>query len=82
MKHMDEKLNSKVNINEFMKQIERIDNNITVFGDKVDYRLPAIEYEFNRALQGKAEMKVVQELIDTKVDKSFVDSLIERINKI
>ena len=61
MKHLDEKLNSKVNIHEFMKQVERIDNNVTVFGDKVEYRLPAIEYEFSRQLQGKAEMKVVQE---------------------
>ena len=61
MKHLDEKLSSKVNIHEFMKQVERIDNNVTVFGDKVEYRLPAIEYEFSRQLQGKAEMKVVQE---------------------
>ena len=59
MKHMEDKLNSKVNIHEFMKQIERIDNNVTVFGDKVEYRLPAIEYEFSRQLQGKAEMKIV-----------------------
>lgn len=59
MKDVDEKLNSKVNIHEFMKQVERIDNNVTVFGDKVDYRLPAIEYEFSRQLNGKAEMKVV-----------------------
>jgi hypothetical protein len=73
MKHVDEKLNQKVNMQEFMKQVERIDNNVTVFGDKVEYRLPAMEYEFNRAIQSKAEISAVQEALDQKVDKTFVD---------
>ena len=43
-----------------MKQIERIDNVVSIFGDKIEYRLPAMEFEFNRALQSKAEIEQVQ----------------------
>jgi hypothetical protein len=73
MKHVEEKLSVKVNTQEFMKQIERLDNNITVFSDKVEFRLPAMEYEFHRAIQNKAEISAVQEALDQKVDKTFVD---------
>ena len=56
-----------------MKQIERIDNVVQVMGDRVDYKLPAIEYQLNRNLKGKADMSDVEKMIALKVDKTFVD---------
>ena len=43
MKDLDAKLTGKVNQIEFQKQLERIDNNVQVFSDKVEYKLPAME---------------------------------------
>ncbi len=42
-------------------------------GDRVDYKLPAIEYQLNRNLKGKADMADVEKMIALKVDKTFVD---------
>ena len=44
MTDIDSKLLNKVNMIDFMKQIERIDNTVQVFADKVDHKLPAIEF--------------------------------------
>jgi hypothetical protein len=67
---------------EFNKTVQRLDDKIQLLGDRVDYKLPSMEYEFERALKNKAELEMVEKLVDTKVDKTFVDSLIDRINKI
>ena len=48
LKDIVNKFNTKVDNIEFNKQLERINNNVTVFSDKVDYRLPAMELDFNR----------------------------------
>lgn len=53
-----------------------------VLGDKVDYKLPAMDYEFKRSLVNKADLSVVESLMEKKVDKEFVERLIERINGI
>jgi len=37
-------LTSKVSVEEFNKQITRIDNLVSIIEDKVDFRLPALEY--------------------------------------
>ena len=49
--------------------------------DKVEYRLPAMDYEFKRSLKIKAERSWVEELLKGKADTSMIDSLIERMNK-
>ena len=46
MQDVVSKLTSKVDTIEFNKQLERIDNNVTIFSDKVEYRLPAMEKQF------------------------------------
>ena len=40
-----------------------------VLGDKVDYRLPAMDYEFKRTLKVKADTQWVEEQLKTKVDR-------------
>lgn len=45
----------KVNTDEFMKQIERVDNTVYVLDDKINNRIPAMEYEFHRAIKNKAD---------------------------
>jgi hypothetical protein len=82
MKHIESKLLTKTNVVEFNKTVQRLDDKIQLLGDRVDYKLPSMEYEFERALKNKAELEMVEKLVDTKVDKTFVDSLIDRINKI
>ena len=47
---LGKKLIGKVNQIEFHKMQERMDNNINSLADRVDYRLPAMEYEFKRDL--------------------------------
>lgn len=79
---IDEKMKGKVGMIEFMKQIERIDNGVQVFTDSVEYKLPALKYELERDLKNKADMNFVTSKLENKVDKEFMDQLIERINKI
>ena len=59
MKEIVSKFNTKVDTIEFNKQLERINNNVTVFSDKVDFRLPAMEMEFNRRILNKADIEAV-----------------------
>ena len=47
----------KVNHDEFMKQIERVDNTVYVLDDKINNRIPAMEYEFQRSIKNKADME-------------------------
>ena len=82
MKDVEAKMTGKVNYIEFNKQLERIDNNVTIFSDKVEYRLPAMEKQFTDMIEKKANISQVDEALDTKVDKEFMDKLIERINAI
>ena len=53
-----------------------------VLGDKVDYRLPAMDYEFKRKLKVKADTQWVDDQLKTKVEQTFCDMLLDRINKI
>ena len=82
MKHIESKLLTKTNVVEFNKTVQRLDDKIQLLNDTVEYKLPSMEYEFERALKNKAEKDDVQKLVDEKVDKTFVDELITRINKI
>ena len=41
-----------------------------------------MEYEFEQALKNNVDIKTVEKIIDIKVDKTFVDSLIDSIYKI
>ena len=41
-----------------------------------------MKYEFDRKLKGMADMDTVVKLCENKVDKEFMDKLIDRINKI
>lgn len=60
-KDLTSKLLGKINSEEFDKQVERIDNTMSVLGDKVDYRLPAMDYEFKRNLKVKADSRWVEQ---------------------
>jgi hypothetical protein len=73
MKHIESKLLTKTNVVEFNKTVQRLDDKIQLLGDQVDYKLPSMEYEFDRKIANKAEKKYVDDMIDTKVDKTFVD---------
>jgi len=68
----EEYLKGKVNYYEFKKQIDRVDNIVSVIQDKVDYRIPAMELEFNRELNKKANVDEVDEEMEKKADKTFV----------
>ena len=48
-------IKSKVSGEEFQKQIERLDSQIQIMEDKLDFRLPALEYNFTRDLKKKAD---------------------------
>ena len=82
MGDIENKMANKVNMIDFMKQIERIDNNVQVFCDKVDYKLPAMEFEFNRSIINKAEKESVEKLKAEIVDKAQFQGIVDRINKI
>ena len=47
-------LESRHHVIEFHKQLERIDNNVTTFSDKVEFRLPAMEKQFFDMIKNKA----------------------------
>ena len=79
---LEEYLKGKVNYYEFKKQIDRVDNIVSVIQDKVDYRIPAMELEFNRELNKKANVEEVDEEMEKKADKNYVGQLIERLNKL
>ena len=72
----------KVGRQEFLKHIERIDRFVQIMHDKVEYQLPAFKYEYQREMKTKADIESVNKLLDQKVEKEFIDQLIERINKI
>ena len=57
MKDIISKFGTKVDSVEFNKQLERINNNVTVFSDKVEFRLPAMELDFNRRIGNKADIE-------------------------
>lgn len=80
MKEIVSKFNTKVDTVEFNKQLERINNNVTVFSDKLEFRLPAMEMEFNRRILNKADIESVNQALSKKVDNTFMDTIIERIN--
>mmetsp|Transcript_19146 Transcript_19146/g.29334 ORF Transcript_19146/g.29334 Transcript_19146/m.29334 type:complete len:177 (+) Transcript_19146:219-749(+) len=80
MKHMEPRLLQKVNLIDFKKQIDRFDNTLQVVEDKVDYKLPAMDYEFTRAMKNKAEMPEVEEKLETKADKEAIEQLTQRLN--
>ena len=75
------KLLGKVDSEDFKKQVERLDNVVQVLQDKVEYRLPAMDYEFKRTLKVKADKVWVEELQTKKADIAIIDQLIERMNK-
>jgi hypothetical protein len=64
MKHIESKLLTKTNVVEFNKTVQRLDDKIQLLGDRVDYKLPSMEYEFERKLKNKAELAMVQELVE------------------
>tara|TARA_B110000285_G_C14924384_1_gene514228 strand:- start:408 stop:860 length:453 start_codon:yes stop_codon:yes gene_type:complete len=80
MKDIISKFSTKVDSVEFNKQLERINNNVTVFSDKVEFRLPAMELDFNRRISNKADIESVNKALNTKVDKEFLDTIFERMN--
>ena len=55
MKHIESKLLTKTNVVEFNKTVQRLDDKIQLLNDTVEYKLPSMEYEFERALKNKAE---------------------------
>lgn len=82
MKDVLSKLTGKVDSIEFNKQLERIDNNVTIFSDKVEYKLPAMEKQFTDMIQKKADIAQVNEALELKADKTDIEKLIERINEV
>ena len=80
MKDIISKFSTKVDSVEFNKQLERINNNVTVFSNKVEFRLPAMELDFNRRIGNKADIEQVNKALATKVDKEFLDTIFERMN--
>ena len=56
------RLLGKVDSHDFKKHVERLDNSMQVLGDKVEYRLPAMDYEFKRSLTVKADRVWVEGL--------------------
>lgn len=72
-KSLQQKLLHKVNSEDFHKQVERLDNVVQVLQDKVEYRLPAMDYEFKRTLKVKADRAWVEELQTKKADISIID---------
>ena len=47
----------------------------------VDHKLPSLKYEIERELKNKADIVKFQAALDTKVDKDYIEKIIERINK-
>ena len=74
-------LTSKVGVEEFNKQIQRIDNLVAIIEDKVDFRLPALEYQFTRDLKKKADKEEVITELGKKVDGDLFEALVARANK-
>ena len=68
MKDVENKFNTKVDAVEFNKHLERINNSFTVVSDKVEFRLPAMELEFNRRIANKADIESVNDALKKKVD--------------
>lgn len=81
IKDLDAKLSSKVNFNEFMKQIERMDNSIQVVQNVIEHKIPAFRYEIETQLKYKPTMDQVNQALEKKADKEVVDKLLDRINQ-
>jgi len=82
MKDLMGKLTGKVDMIEFNKQLERIDNNVSIFSDKVEYKLPAMEKQFTDMIQKKANIEDVNTAFALKADKTDIDMLLDRINQV
>jgi hypothetical protein len=78
---LDKKLIAKVNHNEFMKQIERMDNSIQIVTNVIEHKIPAFRFEIERELINKASMDQVNKVLETKADKDLLDKLLDRMNK-
>ena len=78
---LDAKLSSKVNFNEFMKQIERMDNSIQVVQNVIEHKIPAFRYEIETQLAYKPTMDQVNKELEKKADKEVVDKMLDRLNQ-
>jgi len=59
-----------------------MDEDMTIILDKINFKMPALEYNFDRALKNKAEVAEVEKLLENKADRAAIESIIERVNKL
>ena len=81
-KTIENKFREKVGLQEFKQESQRLDNKIMLIQDRVDYKLPAIEFELSKALLNKADKDATEKMLGNKIDKEAFDTLVERLNKI
>lgn len=55
LKHIQDKFRDKVSLQEFRQAVSSLNDKIAVMSDKVELKLPAIEYNFNQKLKNTVE---------------------------
>ena len=69
MKDIENRFLGKVNLIDFKKHVDKMESNLQIIEDKVEYKLPAMDYEFKRALKNKVDMAEVEALFAKKEEK-------------
>ena len=82
MDQLNERLFEKLHKREFEKHYERLDSICKQMENRVESAIPALKYNLESGMRGKADSAELKKLQEEKASKFVVDELVKRINKL
>ena len=79
---LDERMYEKLHKREFEKHFERLNSTCSTLDTMVANAIPAMKYDLQTGLKGKAEQRDLDFMKEDKAGKDFVLRLVKRLNKL
>ena len=79
---LNNRLYEKLHKREFEKHFDRLNSTCSYLDTRVTNAIPAMKYDLDTRLKGKAEQRDLDALEKDKASTAFVEMLVKRLNKL
>ena len=79
---LNNRLYEKLHKREFEKHFDRLNSTCSYLDTRVTNAIPAMKYELDTRLKGKAEQRDLDDMANDKASEEFVQLLVKRLNKL
>ena len=79
---LNNRLYEKLHKREFEKHFDRLNSTCSYLDTRVTNAIPAMKYDLDSRLKGKAEQRDLNNLENDKASKDFVEIIVQRLNRL